>query len=276
VPSMRSSVSAQEVPPVVVGVDGELTELPIVDVAAAVAVRRAAPLEIVHAWPGRHPGVPWQLTALSAVEEGRHLLDLAVRRVRHAYPALRVHAELLDAGAAEALVKVSEHASLLVVGHRQEDGPGHAWGSTAAYLAHHSACPLLVHRGSSPGHGPVVLAFSGRRSGTVGCAFEAAADAGCGLIAVHACDSAERGAGEPLEQVRAGWPGVTVERLFISAADIPYTTARASRRGRLLVAGRGRKGWFVEQLTSAVIGSAGERLLCPVLLVPPGWPAAAA
>ena len=70
---------------------------------------------------------------------------------------------------------------------------------------------------------------------------------------------------------RARWPGVTVERLFISESDVPYTAERASRRGRLLVAGRGRKGWFVEQLYSATNVSTGGRLLCPVLLVPPGW-----
>jgi hypothetical protein len=62
-----------------------------------------------------------------------------------------------------------------------------------------------------------------------------------------------------------------VERHFISEGDVPYTAERASRRGRLLVAGRGHKGWFVEQLYSATSVSTGGRLLCPVLLVPPGW-----
>jgi hypothetical protein len=61
-----------------------------------------------------------------------------------------------------------------------------------------------------------------------------------------------------------------VERHFISEGDVPYTAERASRRGRLLVAGRGHKGWFVEQLYSATSVSTGGRLLCPVLLVPPG------
>jgi hypothetical protein len=65
---------------------------------------------------------------------------------------------------------------------------------------------------------------------------------------------------------------VVVNRLVITDAEADYTVQRASRRGRLLVAGRGHKGWLVEMLYHLGRSSPSERRLCPVLLVPPGWP----
>jgi nucleotide-binding universal stress UspA family protein len=258
-------------PPVVVGVDGLPNDLQVVDVAAAEAARRGLPLAIVHARTGRRPETSYRHNVASEAELSRHLLELAALRARHVYPALPVRTDLSGAGPAEALLRASTQASLLVVRHRDDAVAGHGWGSTAACLAHHSACPLLVHRGPSPGRGPVVLAASGRRTATVDCAFEAASYHGCRLIAVHAREQFESGGADALEHARARWPGVTVERLYISESDVPYTAERASRRGRLLVAGRGHKGWLAEQLCGATSVGTGGRLLSPVLLVPPGW-----
>jgi nucleotide-binding universal stress UspA family protein len=257
-------------PPVVVGIDGTANDLKVVDAAAGEAARRGLPLEIVHAWTGGHPEISYRRNVPSEAEMSRHLLELAALRASHVYPALPVRTDLSDDGPAEALLRASAQAYLLVVRHRNDAAAGNGWGSTAACLAHHSACPLLVYRGPSPGQGPVVLATSGRRTATFDCAFEAASYHGCRLLAVHAREQPESGDGDVLEQARSRWPGVTVERLHISESDVPYTAERASRRGRLLVAGRGHKGWFVEQLYSATSVSTGGRLLCPVLLVPPG------
>jgi hypothetical protein len=194
-------------------------------------------------------------------------------------------ADLVDENAAEALIQRSERACLLVVGQRDETTPGHSWGTTAAYVAHHSRCPLLVSRGPNNLRGPVVVAASGRHSATIGCAYEAASRAGSPLVAVHVWEpprsdadvegdrrKAEESVTGALNDWCATWPGVEVERLLIGESDVAYTLERASRRGRLLVAGRGRKGWFVEMLYSIGGLSAGGRRLCPVLLVPPGWP----
>jgi nucleotide-binding universal stress UspA family protein len=276
---MNGFVSVEQQLPVVVGVDGGPAELEIVDAAAAEAARRGVVLEVVHAWPGRHGVVPRRRTVRLDVTEGRHLLELAVRRVRNTYAGLRVRTELVDENAAEALIRRSRQAGLLVIRHRDESGLGHGWGSTAAYLAHHCACPLLVYRGASPERGPVVAAASGRYSSAMSCAFEAAARAGCPLVLVHVREPGESRGADPLEEVVSegarSWPDVTVNRLSISEAEIGYTTERASRRGRLLVAGRGRKGWLVEQLYSATSITTGGHRLCPVLLLPAGVPAAA-
>jgi hypothetical protein len=62
-----------------------------------------------------------------------------------------------------------------------------SWGSTAAYLAPHGACPLLVYRGTGERGPVVVLAASARWTGTatVACAYEEAAPVGSRLVAVH-------------------------------------------------------------------------------------------
>jgi nucleotide-binding universal stress UspA family protein len=281
---MHSVVSVEEGLPVVVGVDDAPGGLQIVDVAVAEAVYRGVPLKIVHAWPGRSGAAPRRRALLPDRADGDHLLVLAEQRARRAVEHLRVETELVDDSAAEALIQRSEGAGLLVMRHRDETALGHGWGATTAYVAHHSRCPLLVHHGSDERRGPVVVAASGRHTATMSCAFEAAARAACPLVAVHlwtpgesTADSGDRRreADERLTAAVDGgtgvWPEVTVNRLLIGEPEAAYTLERALRRGRLLVAGRGRKGWFVETLYDAGGTWLGGRRLCPVLLVPPGW-----
>jgi hypothetical protein len=52
-----------------------------------------------------------------------------------------------------------------------------------------------------------------------------------------------------------------------------YTIERASRRGRLLVAGIGRHGRFAELLYGALSPNPGalQRATCPVVIVPSAW-----
>jgi nucleotide-binding universal stress UspA family protein len=249
---------------------------------------------VVHAWPGRYSG-RWAGGPIPTEEDGRHLVEIAVRRARHRSPGLEIRTDLVAGGAAGVLARHSAGARLLVVGHRDDALTRHGWGSTAAYLAHHCDCPLLVHRGGAPQRGPVVVAVSGRETATatLACAYEEASLSASRLVAVHvwtqpsvrkattpaavtAGYAADRAAADrELAEVLAGWasiyPDVTVERLVLHDLDVAYTLERASRRGRLLVAGMGRNGRFAELL----YGSLGLALMraaaCPVLLVPPQW-----
>jgi hypothetical protein len=70
------------------------------------------------------------------------------------------------------------------------------------------------------------------------------------------------------------FPDVPVERLVVADLEMAYTIERASRRGRLLVAGIGRGGRFAELLYGSLSpASRGPRSsTCPVVLVPAGWP----
>jgi nucleotide-binding universal stress UspA family protein len=156
---------------------------------------------------------------------------------------------------------------------------------------------VLVHRGAVPLHGPVVVAASGRPAGssTLGYAFAEAALLGSRLVAVHMWTrpgaeegsppvitaggyraehrAAERGLAEALTEWTAQFPDVPVDRLVVHDLDMAYTIERASRRGRLLVAGIGQNGRFAELLYGSVSRSSLHQATCPAVLVPGGWPA---
>lgn len=282
-------------PPVMVGVDGVRGRFATVDLAVAEAVRRSAPLSIVHVWPSRYAG-PFRISGRYPTEaDGLHLLELAERRVRHTGTDLAVRTQLIDGEPASALVRCSAAAQLLVVGHRDDVLTRHGWGSTAAYLAHRAVCPLLVDRGTHQDKGPVVLAASARPSGTatVACAFEQASLRRAPLLAVHVWSAAPGSAGSTRSPVRAGYvaardeadrtlaeslagfstqyPDVEVNRLVLHDLDLAYTLDRASSRGRLLVAGSGRHGRVAGMLYGSLDVSMLRTAACPVMLVPPGW-----
>jgi len=295
---MHSVVSAQR-QPVVIGVDGSRNHLATVDLGVAEAVRRRAPLLIVHVWPGRYSGPFRSRGPLPSEADGRRLLEVAARRAAHTAPQLDIDTELAGGGAASALVERSAVARLMVVGHRDDVLTRPSWGSTAAYLAHHCACPLLVQRGGPAERGPVVLAASAEETGaaTVAAAYQEAELRGSRLVAIHvwthpggpdgipvatpavAYPADRQRAERALAEALAGWawshPDVEVERVVLHDLDVAYTLERAARRGRVLVAGMGRTGRFAEMLYGTLGLSLGRAAPCPVLLIPPGWPAPA-
>jgi nucleotide-binding universal stress UspA family protein len=290
---MHRAASPKVNPPVVVGIDGSRTHLATIDLGVAEAARRNAPLLIVHVWPGRYSGSWRPRGAVPTAADGQHLLEVAARRAEHVAPGVPIDTEMATGSPAQILVQRSAQARLLVVGHRDAVLTRPSWGSTAAYLAHHGRCPLLVHRGSVPAQGPVVLAVSGRSStATMACAFEEAAMSGSRLVAVYVwtrpvdrADSrlaaaagyaADRQEAERhLAEALAGWtrdyPDVPVERLALHDLDVAYTLERASRRGRLLVAGMGSNGRFAELLYGSLGLALVRQAVCPVMLVPSDW-----
>jgi nucleotide-binding universal stress UspA family protein len=285
---MHTVVSDPQQLPVVVAVDRAREHLAVVDLGVEEAMRRQAPLAVVHVWPSRYSSTTSARGTLPTEADGRYLLDLAARRARHRAPRLRVSTELLTGRACTVLAERSAAARLLVMGHRDEALTHPSWGSTATYLAHQSACPLLVHRGTAPRRGPVVLAASvGQRStATMACAYEEAARYGTDLVALHVASGPAPGAdGEHaadraladrhLAEALAGsaWthPDVPVERLVVTDLDIGYTLERAARRSRLVVAGMGRTGRFAEFVYGSLGIAAMRGAVCPVLLIPPGW-----
>jgi nucleotide-binding universal stress UspA family protein len=299
-PDMRSEESVQRKPPVMVGIDGSRSHLPVVDLAVAAAVRHRTSLLIVHVWPGRYAGSLRPRSPIATEADGRHLLEIAERRAEHISPGLEVGTELVNGSASVMLTRRSGAARLLVIGHRDDPANRPSWGSTAAYLAHHSACPLLVYRGGAGERGPVVLAASARSSGTatVARAFEEAALADSRLaesrlVAVHvwtpplaqgsrspsrraalvaARAEADRLLAGALGEWAGRYPEVAVERLLVSEVDVGYTVDRASRRGRLLIAGSGQLGRVAELLYGSPGVGPSPQAACPVLLVPPDWP----
>jgi nucleotide-binding universal stress UspA family protein len=265
--------------PVVVCIDRAREHPAVVDLGVVEAARRAAALAIVHVWPSRYGGPSQARGPLPTEADSRHLLELAARRARHRAPRLHVTTELLRGRASTVLAERSATARLLVVGHRDAMPGNPSWGSTATYLAHQSACPLLVHRGRFPRGGPVVLTASGdmQSSSTVAYAYEEAARYETSLVALHVSfsDPATE-ADRYLAETLAGWswtyPDVGVERLIVQEAEVVYTLQRAAQRGRLLVTGMGRTGRFTELVYGSLSDPVMRGAVCPVLLVPAGWP----
>src|SRR3954468_15928872 len=184
---MANVVPSSQLKPVMVGVDGSRNHLAAVDLGISEAVRRQAPLRIVHVWPGRYAGRPRSPHPVPTEADGEHLLQVVARRVTDVAPQLDLATELITGGTAGVLVQRSADARLLVIGHRDEVPDRPSWGSTASYLAHHGRCPLLVHRGSAAEKGRVGLAASTTVAAgpTVAAAFEEARLAGAQLVAVH-------------------------------------------------------------------------------------------
>ncbi|WP_329138895.1 universal stress protein [Streptomyces sp. NBC_01476] len=140
-------LAAARVPEVVVGVDARNPDGKALGAAFDAARLREVRLRAMHAW---HLPPAYEDALLTAVEEDRAewedaealLLDDALRGWREKYPGVAVLPDVRLLGPADALVRASADAGLLVVGR----GPRHSsgLGSVAHAVAHHSACPLLL------------------------------------------------------------------------------------------------------------------------------------
>lgn len=136
------------VPEVVVGVDGHHPDGEALGLAFDVARRREARLRAVSAW--RLPA-PFDDGTLTPVEEDRaewedeevQLLGDALRGWREKYPAVGVLPDVRLFGPADALVRASGSADLLVVG-RGEARTVHGLGGVTHAVAHHTRCPLIL------------------------------------------------------------------------------------------------------------------------------------
>lgn len=133
---------------VVVGVDGHHPDEEALGLAFDAAQRREARLRAVHAW--RLPA-PFDDGLLAPVEEDRaewedeevQLLGDALRAWREKHPAVGLLPDVRLFGPADALVRASGGADLLVVG-RGQARTARGLGGVAHAVAHHTRCPLIL------------------------------------------------------------------------------------------------------------------------------------
>ena len=259
---------------VVVGIDGSEEALRAVRWAVPEARRRRATLRLVTAfawtddrmvgWPG-----------LGQTAYGERLRALADNSLTAAAdvateldPDLPVERDLVLGFPGGVLVEQSRDAELLVVGDR---GRGRATsalaGSVAVGVAAHSACPVVVVRGTE-GHRdqplPVVVGIDGTpvSEAAIAFAFEAASARRAPLVAVHTWEgsviaelvdwqSVAVEAEEELAERLAGWgakyPDVALQRVVG-----PASAART-----LLDQSPGRSSW-----SSAPAGTARSQASC--------------
>ncbi|TCC21562.1 universal stress protein [Kribbella sindirgiensis] len=143
---------AHERPTVVVGVDGSKTSAKAIDFAFDQADARHARVVAVHAWTS--PFLTYadgasmlQFDEEKVREESRLLIAESVAGAAADHPDVEWTAELVTGSAAQALVRRSESADLLVVGSRGRGGfTGLLLGSVGQSALHHTHCPIAIVR----------------------------------------------------------------------------------------------------------------------------------
>jgi nucleotide-binding universal stress UspA family protein len=283
--------------PIVVGVDGSTSAEQAVSWAAREAMRRNAPLRLVHSClviEAHAPVSAPRSFSDALADEGREALRKAAELARETAAEVDVSTDLRTGPAAETLIAQSASAQLTVLGSRGLGGfTGLLVGSIAVALAAHSHCPVVVVRGDNaedPGARPVVVGVDGSQSSeaAVEFAFEQASRLGVLLIALHAWSdvlpvstvsmmpaavdwtTAEDGEQRVLAERLAGWqdkyPAVSVQRV-ITPGRPAHSLLVQTREAQLVVVGcRGRGG-----VRGMLLGSTSQALLhhssCPVAVV---------
>ncbi|MDX3458897.1 universal stress protein [Streptomyces sp. ME02-8801-2C] len=145
-PEFAYEVPGRRMDRIAVGVDARRPDEAAVDFAFDTACRRAARLRLVHAWKLPLPEAAWMPYAVPEEDRGRwedheeQVLADALRPWRAKYPSVRVLADVVLLGVADALVKASARAETLVVGRRHEG----ALPPAVRALLQHTRCPVAV------------------------------------------------------------------------------------------------------------------------------------
>jgi nucleotide-binding universal stress UspA family protein len=266
--------------PVVVGVDGSPGAQASVDFAADEALRRHAPLRVVHVYQpemvfgpslgtGYDPVVPLRLA--------RRIAGAEADRIARTHPGVPVTAVTVVGDPGTNLIGESQHAALVVVGSR---GTGTfrslLLGSVSARVAIHADAPVVVVPRHVEGTDGILVGVDGSPGSVaaLGFAFEEAALRDTGLTAVYAwtvppaggLGSADEAADRRLAEALAGWqekyPQVRVQRRSVPSGNPLATLIEEATAVQLVVVGSRGRGAFA----SLLLGSVSDGLVrhCPV------------
>jgi nucleotide-binding universal stress UspA family protein len=283
--------------PILVGVDGSGPSLAAARWAAKEAKARGRPLRLVHTYVGPMvvaplvtPPYEWLPDAMR--KEAEAVVATATAAVRAEVPDLPVTGAVVAGVAGEVLIGQSEHAHLVVLGHRGHGGfAGLLLGSVTSTVAAHAHAPVVVVRPAPAppegGAGPVVVGVDGSQPAQAALefGFDEAELHSVPLHAVHAWrppslppladirfDAAEIESAEhqrAREWVRP-WqerhPRVPVTQALVSgqAAD---ALVDAGRGASLLVVGSRGRGGFAGLLLGSTSQQVIQHAACPVAVV---------
>jgi nucleotide-binding universal stress UspA family protein len=279
---------AEELPPVVVGVDGSDPSRAAMRWAADEAVRRDRPLRIVHAvgpWACATPLYPAPVVMESLHEIGREILERSVEDVRRWHPRLPVRTALVAEPPAVALRRQADEAYEVVVGHRGLGGfTGLLLGSVGLHTAGYANGPVVVVRdGDRPETGEIIAGIDLSKHADVALryAFDAAVVRGARVRVVHAWCPPEgryavlevgelgRAAGESVREVMAPWrdryPQVAVSETIVRAHPVKALAEISADADLVVVAARGHGGVRLGSVSHGLI----HRAACPVVVVHP-------
>ncbi len=279
---------------VVVGVDGSAASTAAVCWAAHDAVIRGLRLTLIHVV--NPTASPWTQAPLLndftewQQNEGRRVLAHALKIARDTTDgasSTAIESELVVSAAAPALIAVSKHAKLVVVGTTGHGAMARTiLGSVSSGLVRHAHCPVAVITERSPemlgaAEGPVLVGIDGSPSSKVATAiaFDEASRRGADVIALHAWSdkevfelpgvdwsAVEAEEERILAEALAGWqeryPDVRVRRVIVCERPAHALIDR-SESAQLVVVGSHGRG----RLTGALLGSVSNAVV-QALLVP--------
>ena len=268
------------VSPVIVGVDGTDTAIGAARWAGAIADLYGAPLCIVHARPylGHNPSdavAGMRAAAMAEQEESAQaILQSAQNAVRADYTHLPITTLRLTESVDAALVDLSRHARLIVLGCDDVSlGAAILVGSTTLAVAARSTCPVVAWRGDVmvPTGQPIVVGVDGDDDSRVAitAAFELADRVGAAIVAVHAW-SRLRPAGDVTLPFMIDWDAVeSDERQDLSDKLAPWKRLYPDVEVRCVLEPGKPSRALLQQVKDAqlvAVGSRGHGLLASAVL----------
>ncbi|MCG6498520.1 universal stress protein [Kitasatospora sp. A2-31] len=185
-------------PPVLVGVDGSPESTAAAHWAAEEALRRGAPLRVVHVWPWLTDGRSAFADAGSLPAGAQRMLAEIADTLRAGHPGVDVHTDVVLDAAVDGLVAAAEDAGLLVLGSRGLGGfTGLLLGSVSRATVARSSAPAVVVRSAEAQAGVVMGAVpevlvavdvQAPNEAVLAFAFEEAELRGARVRAVHGWD----------------------------------------------------------------------------------------
>lgn len=277
--------------PVVVGTDGSDAATKAVLWAAAEAARRDQPLIVVHGAGAEHARYWPADSPLTAVDEGRALLDEVAAKVSAQYPGLTVGTVLSRADPGESLLEAARPQDTLVVGSRGHGGFGNLLlGSVGLRVSARSHGPVIVVREvPEPATGVVLAAvrddgdrgalqFAARTAQARGASLRVISmwmfleSAGSmvalvddvGAIARSEIEATKR----TVDPVREKFPGVAITEDVVRSRSVAGSLAEVSSEADLLVMGARRRASAIGAPLGRVTHAVLHHAQCPVAVVP--------
>jgi nucleotide-binding universal stress UspA family protein len=281
---------AEELSPVIVGVDGSDPSRIALRWAAGEAVRRGRPLRIAHAlepWT-EAPFYPVAMMTEILQQAGGAILEQAIGEVRGWEPGLPVTTALLAEPASVALRRQAEEAYEVVVGHRGRGGfASLLLGSVSLNTAGYANAPVVVVRdGDRPEHREIVVGIdlSKHAAAALRYAFDAAVVREARLRVIYAWCPPEGSYAvlevrelaqvvrQKAQKIVAPWrdryPEVAVAENHPRDHPVEALVAASADADLVVVAARGHTGLRLGSVSHGLIHHA----RCPVAVVPSGGP----